>query len=178
MLTGNTPFHAESLTGMLFSILNEPPKGLDAVNPALQPILYRALAKDPERRYESCAELLADLAAAEKQIPADEADADVTQKLPSPVRGNRTSAHTKRLIEEASRGAWGPAAKKSSARDKLAAGRAGRAAGRRRCPWLYHAFASKSGCSGRVAHRLRNTWLCFLSTISAAILRMPRWRMD
>ena len=115
MLTGNTPFHAESLTGMLFSILNEPPKGLDAVNPALQPILYRALAKDPERRYESCAEFLADLDAAEKQIPADQAEADATQKLPSMARGNRTSAHTKRLIEEASRGTWGAPRKRNSA---------------------------------------------------------------
>ncbi len=61
MLTGSTPFHAESITAMLFSILNEPPKGLEGVHPALQPILYRALAKDPERRYESCAEFLADL---------------------------------------------------------------------------------------------------------------------
>jgi len=112
MLTGNTPFHAESLTGMLFSILNEPPKGLDAVNPTLRPILYRALAKDPERRYLSCAEFLADLKAAEKHIPADEADADATQKVPSPGRGNRTNAHTKRLLEEASRGAWGPTPKK------------------------------------------------------------------
>jgi len=114
MLTGNTPYHAESLTAMLFSILNEPPKGLDAVHPVLQPILYRALAKDPERRYGSCAEFLADLTAAEKGIPAAEADADLTQKLPSTARGGRTNAHTKRLIEEASRGAWGPAEKKSS----------------------------------------------------------------
>jgi tetratricopeptide (TPR) repeat protein len=114
MLTGNTPFHAESITSMLFSILNDPPKGLDSVHPALQPILYRSLAKDPERRYRSCAELLADLSAAEKQIPPKEADADVTQKLPSTKRGNRTNAHTKRLIAEASRGAWGAAAKKSS----------------------------------------------------------------
>jgi serine/threonine protein kinase/Flp pilus assembly protein TadD/TolB-like protein len=114
MLTGNTPFHAESITGMLYAILNEAPKGLDAVHPALQPILYRALAKDPERRYESCAALLADLDAAEKQIPADQADADATQKLPSSARGNRTSAQTRRLIQEASRTSWGPAAKQSS----------------------------------------------------------------
>ena len=114
MLTGNTPFHAESITVMLFSILNEPPKGLEGVHPALQPILYRALAKDPERRYGSCAEFLADLGAAEKQIPAEEAAADLTQKLPSTARGGRTNAHTKRLIAEASRGAWGPAAKQGS----------------------------------------------------------------
>jgi Flp pilus assembly protein TadD/TolB-like protein len=114
MLTGNTPFRAESITAMLFSILNEPPKGLDGVHSALQPILYRALAKDPERRYSSCGEFLADLGAVEKQIPADEAGADLTQKVPSTGRGGRTNAHTKRLIAEASRGAWGPAAKQGS----------------------------------------------------------------
>ena len=114
MLTGNTPFHADSMTAMLFLILNDPPKGLDGVHPALQPILYHALAKDPERRYGSCAEFLADLTAAEKVIPAAEADADLTQKVPSTGRGSRTSAQTKRLIAEASRGAWGPAAEKNS----------------------------------------------------------------
>ena len=113
MLTGNTPFHAESITSMLFAILNEAPKGLEAVHPALQPVLYRALAKDPERRYGSCAEFLADLDVAEKQIPAQEANVDITQKLPPTGRLSRTNAHTKRLIAEASRGAWGPAAKKS-----------------------------------------------------------------
>jgi serine/threonine-protein kinase len=118
VLTGNTPFHAESITAMLYAILNEAPKGLDGVHPALQPILYRALAKDPERRYETCGDLLADLDAAEKQIPADQADADATQKLPVTTRGNRTSAQTRRLIEEASRGTWGPRAKKSSALTK------------------------------------------------------------
>ena len=112
MLTGNTPFHAESITAMLFSILNEPPKGLDAVHPALQPILYRALAKDPERRYGSCAGFLADLDAADKQIPADEADADVTQKLPSTARsGPHQCAHEAFDRGGFARTSWGPAAK-------------------------------------------------------------------
>ncbi len=114
MLTGNTPFHAESLTAMLFAILNEPPKGLDTVHPALQPILYHALAKDPERRYASCAELLADLDAADKQIPADELGADVTQKLPPAARSGRANAQTRRLIADASRTSWGPAIKRTS----------------------------------------------------------------
>jgi len=112
MLTGSSPFHAESITAMLYSILNEPPKGLDTVHPALQPLLYRALAKDPEKRYASCREFLADLDAAGKEIPEDLAGAEVTQKLSSGVLGGRTNAHTKRLIAEASRGAWGPATKR------------------------------------------------------------------
>ena len=115
MLTGDTPFQAESITAMLLAILNEAPKGLDAVHPALQPLLYRTLAKDPEKRCASCEEFLADLGVAEKQIPADEADAAVTQKLPTASRAGRTSAKTRRLIADASRTAWGPEQKQGSA---------------------------------------------------------------
>jgi eukaryotic-like serine/threonine-protein kinase len=109
MLTGSSPFQAESLTAMLFAILNEPPKGLNGVHTALQPILYKALAKDPEKRYGSCRELLNDLDAAAKEIPEDAAGGEATQKLPASMLGGRTNAQTKRLIAEASRGAWGPA---------------------------------------------------------------------
>ncbi|HXS76774.1 MAG TPA: protein kinase [Terracidiphilus sp.] len=114
MLTGNSPFHAESITAMLYSILNEPPKGLDAVHSALQPLLYKALAKDPVKRYGSCKDFLADLDAAAKAIPEEDASAGVTQKLPGSMLGNRTNAHTRKLIAEASRTSWGPAAKQRS----------------------------------------------------------------
>ena len=111
MLTGTSPFHADSITAMLFAVLNEPPRGLDSVHPALQPILYRALAKDPEKRYASCKDFLADLGRAEKEIPADTSDTDPTQAIPPSAWNPRTSANTKRLIAEASRSSWGAAAK-------------------------------------------------------------------
>jgi eukaryotic-like serine/threonine-protein kinase len=114
MLTGNNPFHSESITAMLFAILNKPPKGLDDVHPVLRPILYRALAKDPERRYRSCAEFLVDLNAAEKQIPEDETEPVVPQTLHPAVRTPPTNAHARRLIKEASSGSWWPSAKKTS----------------------------------------------------------------
>ena len=38
------------------------------VHPALQPMLYHALAKDPERRYGSCGEFLADLTRRKKRF--------------------------------------------------------------------------------------------------------------
>ena len=114
MLTGNSPFHAESITTMLFAILNEAPRGLDVVHPALQPILYRALAKDPEKRYKSCREILADLEKAEKEIPPDTLDADPTQKLTPSTWNPRTNAQTKRLIAEASRSSWEAAPKPKS----------------------------------------------------------------
>jgi serine/threonine-protein kinase len=107
MLTGNTPFHAESITAMLLAILNEPPREIDAVHPALQPVLYRALAKDPEKRYASCKEFQADLDAGEKHVPPDAPGAEPTQKLPPGVRAARTNAQTRRLMAEASRSSWG-----------------------------------------------------------------------
>jgi eukaryotic-like serine/threonine-protein kinase len=111
MLTGESPFHAESITAMLFSILNEAPKGLDSAHAALQPVIYRALAKDPEKRYGSCADFIHDLDAAEKQVPEDAPDAAGTRKGQASTRAN---AHTRRLIAEASRTSWGPAAKQRS----------------------------------------------------------------
>ena len=110
MLTGNWPFQADSITAMLYAILNEAPKGLGGVHPALQPILYRALAKDPQKRYGSCAELLKDLDAAAKQVPEDQQAAEVTGKL----QPGRANVHTRRLMAEASRSSWGPEAKRSS----------------------------------------------------------------
>jgi eukaryotic-like serine/threonine-protein kinase len=111
MLTGSWPFQADSITAMLYAILNEAPKGLEEVHPALQPILYRALAKDPQKRYGSCAEVLKDLDAAAKQVPEDQQGAEVTRKLPAAGRAN---VHTRRLMAEASRSSWGAPANRSS----------------------------------------------------------------
>jgi eukaryotic-like serine/threonine-protein kinase len=110
-LTGSWPFQADSITAMLYAILNEAPKGLEGVHPALQPILYRALAKDPQKRYSSCAEVLKDLDAAAKQVPEDQQGAEVTRKLLPTTRAN---VHTRRLMAEASRSSWGTEAKRSS----------------------------------------------------------------
>ena len=117
MLTGNSPFHADSITAMLFAILNEPPQKIGTLHPALQPVLYRALAKDPERRYASCAEFLKDLDGAVKEIPAAEkSGAYATVKaLPTAIRTNLTNAQTRRALADASRTSWGPAPRSKSA---------------------------------------------------------------
>lgn len=61
MLTGRSPFHRESMAEMLRAITEEPPAGLDAISPPLQRIIYRAVAKDRDKRYQSCDDLLADV---------------------------------------------------------------------------------------------------------------------
>lgn len=103
MLTGIAPFQADSVTGTLFSILNEPPNGLEGVHPDLRPVLHRTLAKDPERRYASCEEFLADLAAAEKQISHTDLGQEATRELPSSDRIGKSSAGRRRLEQNASR---------------------------------------------------------------------------
>jgi eukaryotic-like serine/threonine-protein kinase len=118
MLTGDSPFHAESITAMLFAILNEAPKGLETVHPALQPVIYGALAKDPEKRYKACSDFLEDLDAAATQIPEDAQNAEATGKLPAGARAARTSAHTRRLIAEASRSSWGARPRRTSSMPK------------------------------------------------------------
>ena len=61
MLTGRLPFHGESVPALLYAIVQAPPAALDNVPANLQAIVYRALAKDPLRRYQSAREMVADL---------------------------------------------------------------------------------------------------------------------
>jgi serine/threonine-protein kinase len=57
LLSGSLPFHAESMTELMFKIANEPAPNIRAVNPAVPAALAaavtKALAKKPEIRYES-----------------------------------------------------------------------------------------------------------------------------
>ncbi|MCI0698144.1 serine/threonine-protein kinase [candidate division KSB1 bacterium] len=65
MLTGRPPFKEEVEQALLYSILHEKPKPLSkyraGVPERLQPIVDKALDKNPEARYQHIEELLADL---------------------------------------------------------------------------------------------------------------------
>src|SRR5262245_29585232 len=65
MLTGQVPFDAETPMAMLTKHVYEPPPPPRTLNPALSPVveamLLRALEKDPGQRYQSAAEMSADL---------------------------------------------------------------------------------------------------------------------
>src|SRR5260370_16166573 len=64
MVTGHLAFQADSTPALLYAIVNAPPAAIEAsVPPQVQKIIYRALAKDPGGRYQSCAEMLQDLEA-------------------------------------------------------------------------------------------------------------------
>jgi serine/threonine protein kinase len=65
MLTGEKPFPGQSITTVIYKIVNEDPVPPRQINPSIHPglndIVLRALAKEPELRYQSCREMLEDL---------------------------------------------------------------------------------------------------------------------
>lgn len=65
LLTGRLPFEGDSAASTVAAILHSTPREMDDLSPELQFIISRALAKNPDKRYQSCAELLHDLSALE-----------------------------------------------------------------------------------------------------------------
>jgi len=68
LLTGEKAFPGNTPTAIIHKIIHEDPIPLrvidPSIDPALEKIVRKALAKDPFQRYQSCQELLADLKAA------------------------------------------------------------------------------------------------------------------
>jgi serine/threonine protein kinase len=62
LLTGEKPFPGQNITTVIYKIINEepiPPRSLDSsIHPGLSTVITRALAKDPNARYQSCHELM------------------------------------------------------------------------------------------------------------------------
>lgn len=57
MLAGNVPFDAESSFGVLMKHLNDPPPPIPGISSDLQAVIDRALAKEPQKRFNSAGEL-------------------------------------------------------------------------------------------------------------------------
>ncbi|MCX6079190.1 MAG: protein kinase [Chloroflexi bacterium] len=84
MLTGYTPFDADTPLAILMKHLNDPlplPRRIDPDLPqSLEQILLKVLAKNPSDRYQSAEEMAAALA----QIPAQELPAGPRRQIPTP----------------------------------------------------------------------------------------------
>ena len=65
LVTGQQPFESDTLYGLIMKQVNEPPPPPTAINPTLSPLVERviekAMAKDPEQRYQTAAEFAADI---------------------------------------------------------------------------------------------------------------------
>jgi serine/threonine protein kinase len=60
MVAGQVPFEAETNWGIILKHIDEPPPPIPGIPPAVQAVIDRALAKDPDARYQTCRELAAD----------------------------------------------------------------------------------------------------------------------
>src|SRR6202158_2543841 len=65
ILTGEKPFPGQSITTVIYKIVNEdpvPPRQLNtSIHHGISDVVMKALAKDPDLRYQSCREMLEDL---------------------------------------------------------------------------------------------------------------------
>ncbi len=90
MLTGEKPFPGQSVTTVIYKIVNEdpiPPRQLNpSIHPGLNDIVMRALAKEPEVRYQSCREMQEDLKNY-RSMGAGGANPDATMVSPRPNGG-------------------------------------------------------------------------------------------
>src|SRR5688500_6200419 len=60
LIAGRVPFEAETAWGIIFKHINEPPPSIPGIPPPAQKLIDRALAKNPDARYQTCRELAAD----------------------------------------------------------------------------------------------------------------------
>jgi len=60
MLAGRVPFEADSTMSVLYMQINEPPPSIPGVSPKVQAVMNRALAKNPNDRFQSCREMAVD----------------------------------------------------------------------------------------------------------------------
>jgi serine/threonine protein kinase len=70
MLAGETPFKADSTSELMMKHAQEPPPPLAAFRqdlpPAIEPVILKALAKNPEMRHQTAVELFDDLSSVER----------------------------------------------------------------------------------------------------------------
>jgi serine/threonine protein kinase len=64
MLAGRVPFEADSQLSVIYMHINQPPPPIPGISDAIQAILDRALAKNPDDRYQKTGEMAAEFARA------------------------------------------------------------------------------------------------------------------
>ena len=100
MVAGRNPFSGQTQTDFIISIVEREPVALSKVRPEaspLQPIVIKALAKDPNQRYQTAEEILSELKSVKRELELG-ADLNVTRP---PARRRRTFVSLTRTQREA-----------------------------------------------------------------------------
>ena len=90
LIAGHVPFEAENNWGIIFKHINEAPPPIPGLPPPVQNVIDRALAKNPDERYQTCRELAADYMDALGM--ASEANAVRVGTLPTVTRQTVTAS--------------------------------------------------------------------------------------
>lgn len=89
MLTGEVPFSGETSVGIALKHLQEDPKPLQEMNAAIPPlaeaVVLKAMAKEPEARFESSTEMIADLKMARNYLRDDQTRRLAREDFPTQV---------------------------------------------------------------------------------------------
>jgi eukaryotic-like serine/threonine-protein kinase len=111
MFTGVHPFVRENSAAIAFAILNQPPSVADAVPPAIQPVVYRALSKEAAHRFANGGEMLAAI----EEVRAQMGPQTDSRKLSGATVTSQSSRAAKEYLARASTPQWGATAKKGLA---------------------------------------------------------------
>ena len=94
MVTGQVPFEAETPLAIILKHVSDPlpPPSLikKDISPMLEQVILKALAKDPEDRFETAAEFLA----AWKRVLNEEHEKETTHRVPEPISSPISRART------------------------------------------------------------------------------------
>ncbi len=86
MVTGEKPFPGQNITTVIYKIVNEepvPPRQIDpSIHPGISAVVMKALAKEPETRYQSCREMLEDLRNYRSVVPGASPDKTMVSSGP------------------------------------------------------------------------------------------------
>jgi serine/threonine protein kinase/tetratricopeptide (TPR) repeat protein len=102
MLTGCNPFERKTVSAILVAVLHETPSSLSGLPLELQAIIYRALSKSADTRYQDCSELLADLKAFQSSLSTQPG----SHRESSGGKSTGKSGDIRKYIEQASISAW------------------------------------------------------------------------
>ncbi|MBZ5525136.1 MAG: protein kinase [Acidobacteriia bacterium] len=119
MLTGEKPFIGQNVTTIIYKIVHEnpiAPRDLDVtIHPGLSAVVTKALAKDPQDRYQSGAELIRDL----ENYKSIGSNLSATSVIPATSPSERTQALSKVTANGAGHAASKPAGRANAALNNL-----------------------------------------------------------
>jgi beta-lactam-binding protein with PASTA domain/tRNA A-37 threonylcarbamoyl transferase component Bud32 len=111
MLTGRVPFGGDSAVAVAYKHVQEPPeppsRSNPDVSPSLEAVVMRALAKNPDNRYQTAEEFCADLDRVRRGMPVAATPLLAeTQAVAAPVTATRVQHPTGVLPPEEERSRW------------------------------------------------------------------------